>query len=197
MLCPFSTDIVPVKIESGECLYWSIMVYIQSIRRQVVLPYCCVVLEPDVVLLHHRYCSSQDWEWWVSILVDNGVYAVNQETSCHTVLLCSAWARCCAPSAPILFQSRLRVVSVYIGRQWRICSQSGDKLSYRVVVQYLSQMLCPFITDIVLAKIESDQCLYWSIMAYIESIRRQVVLLCCCAVLEPDVVPLHHRYCSP
>jgi hypothetical protein len=117
MLCPFSTDIVPPKIESGECLYWSIMVCMQSIRRQIVLPCCCGVLEPDVVLLQHRYCSPQDWEWWVSILIDNGVYAVEEKTNCLTVLLCSAWARCCAPSAPILFPPRSRVVSVYMKTQ--------------------------------------------------------------------------------
>jgi hypothetical protein len=39
----------------------------QSIGKQVVLPYCCAVLEPDVVPLHHRYCCPKDWEWWVSI----------------------------------------------------------------------------------------------------------------------------------
>jgi hypothetical protein len=71
MLCSFSTDFVVIKTESGECLYWSIMVY----------------------------------------------YAVEQKTSCVTVLLCSAWARCCAPSAPILFHSRFRVVSVYMKTQ--------------------------------------------------------------------------------
>jgi hypothetical protein len=160
MLCPCSTDIVIHKIESGECLYWSIMADMQSIRRQVVLPCCCVVLEPDVVPLHHRYCYPQDrewwvsilinnggyavdqkkvilpcfcvvlepdvvplhhryccgkdWEWWVSILIDNGRYEVHQKTSCLTVLLCSAWARCCAPSSPILFQWRLSVVNVYM-----------------------------------------------------------------------------------
>jgi hypothetical protein len=114
MLCPFSTDIVIPKIESSECLYWSIMVDMQSIRRQVVLPCCCAVLEPDVVPLQHRYCLTKDWEWWVSILIDNSGYAVDQKTSCLTVLLCSAWARCCAPSAPILFELRLSVVSVYM-----------------------------------------------------------------------------------
>jgi hypothetical protein len=98
MLCPFSTDIVPAKIERGECLYWSIMADMQSIRRQVVLPCCCVVLEPDVVPLQHRYCSREDRAWWVSILIDNGGYAVDQKTSCLTVLWCSAWARCCAQS---------------------------------------------------------------------------------------------------
>jgi hypothetical protein len=117
MLCPFSTDIVPVKIESVECLYWSIMVYMQSKRRQVILPCCCAVLQPDVVPLQHRYCSPKDWECWVSILINNGVYALEEKTSCLTVLLCSAWARCCAPSSPILFSERLRVLSVYIKTQ--------------------------------------------------------------------------------
>jgi hypothetical protein len=124
------------------------MVYMQSIKRQVVLPCCCAVLEPDVVPLHHRYCSRQEWAWWVSILIDNGV-----------------------------------------------CSRSKDKLCYSVVVQYLSQMLCPFSTDLVPLKIKSVECLYWSIMVCMQSIKRQVVLPCCCAVLEPDAVPLHHRYC--
>jgi hypothetical protein len=153
------------------------------------------VLESDVVPLHHRYCSRQDWEWWVSILIDNGVYAVDQKTSCLTVLLCSGWASCCAPSASILFPPRSSLVSVYINRYWYICNRSEDKMSYCVVVQYLSQMLCSFSTNIVRGKIESDECLYWSIMVYMQSIRRQVVLLCCCAVLEPDVVLLQHRYC--
>ncbi len=109
-------DIVYPKIEGGECLYWSIMVYTQSIRRQVVLPCCWAVLEPDVVPLQHRYSCSEDWEWWVSILIDNGVYAVNQKTSCLTVLLCNAWARCFTSSSPILFELRSSVVSVYIDR---------------------------------------------------------------------------------
>jgi hypothetical protein len=166
----------------------------QSIRRQVVLLCCCAVLEQDVVPLHYRYCWSEDWEWWVSILIGNGVYAVDQKTSCLTVLLRSAWARCCAPSALILFPKSSRVVSVYIDWQWCICSRSEDKLSYCVVVQCLSQMLCPFSTDIVLRKFESSECLYWSIIVYMQSIRRQVVLPCCCVVLEPDVVPRQHRY---
>ncbi len=116
MLCPFITDIVLAKIECGECLYWTIMVDMQLIRRQVVLPCCSVMLEPDVVLLQHRYCSGQDWVWWASILNDNGGYAVDEKTSCLTALFCNAWVRCCAPSAPILFHKRLSVVSVYIER---------------------------------------------------------------------------------
>jgi hypothetical protein len=114
MLCPFSTDIVWPKIKSGEYLYWSVMMDMQLIRRQVVLPCCCVVLEPDVVPLQHRSCYSQDWVWLVSILIDNGGYAVDQKTSCLTVLLYSAWARCCARSSPILFDQRVRVVNVYM-----------------------------------------------------------------------------------
>ncbi len=117
ILCPFSTDIVHAKIESGECLYWSIMVYMQSIRIEVMLPCYCAVLEPDVVLLQHQYCSTEEWEWWVSILIDNGRYAVDQNRSCLTVLLCSAWVRCRAPSAPISFDRKSRVVSVYMKTQ--------------------------------------------------------------------------------
>jgi hypothetical protein len=112
----WKVNIVRAKIERSECLYWSIMVDKQSIRRQVVLMCCCAVLELDVVTIHHRSCCTLDWEWWVSILIDNGGYAVDQKTSCLTLLLCSAWARCCAPAAPILFDQRLSVVSVYIER---------------------------------------------------------------------------------
>jgi hypothetical protein len=132
----------------------------QSIRRQVVLPYCSAMLEPDVVPLHRRYCYRQDWAWSVSIFNDNDGYAVDKKTSCLTVLLCNAWARCCAPSSPILFLQRSSVVSVYIERQWWICSRYVDKLSYRVVVQCFCQMLCPFSTDIVPHKIERGECLY-------------------------------------
>jgi hypothetical protein len=149
MLSPFSTDNVPVKIKSGECLYWSIMVCMQSIKREVLLPCCCAVLERDVVPLQHRYCSAEDWDGWGPILIDNGAYAVE------------------------------------------------DKLSYHVVAQCLSQMLSPFSSDSVRPKIESGECLYWSIMVYMHSIKRQVVLPCYCAVLEPDVVLVQHRYCSP
>jgi hypothetical protein len=53
----------------------------------------------------------------VSILTGNGVYAVEEKTSCVTVLLCSAWARCCTPSATIWFKLRLRVVNVYMKTQ--------------------------------------------------------------------------------
>jgi hypothetical protein len=116
MLCSCSTDIVGVKIESGKCLYWSIMVNMQSIKGRLVLPSCCAVLEPNIVPLDHRYCCSQDWEWWGSILINNGVYAVDQKTTCLTVLLCSTWARCFAPSAPTLFCPRLKVLNVYIDR---------------------------------------------------------------------------------
>jgi hypothetical protein len=164
MLYPFITDTVVDKIENGECLYWSIMMYTQSIKKQVVLPCCSATLEQDIVPLYHRYCSPQDWEWWVSILIDNNAYTVDQKTSCLTVFFWSTWARCCAPSALILFELRSRVVSVYIDRYWWICSRLGDKLSYRVVLQCLSQMLCPFITNIVPLQIESGECLYWSIL---------------------------------
>jgi hypothetical protein len=53
-MCPFSTDIVCGKIEYGECLYGTIVVDIQSIRRKVVLPRCSAMLEPDDVLLQDR-----------------------------------------------------------------------------------------------------------------------------------------------
>jgi hypothetical protein len=33
------------------------------------------------------------------------------------VLLCNAWARCCAPLASILFQQRLSVVNVFMNTQ--------------------------------------------------------------------------------
>jgi hypothetical protein len=62
----------------------------QSIRNQVVLLCCCAVLEPDVVPLYHQFCSSEDQEWSVSILNDNGVYVVDLKSSCLTLLLCSA-----------------------------------------------------------------------------------------------------------
>jgi hypothetical protein len=164
MLCSYSTDIVPWKIESGEFLFWSIMVYMQLIRRQVALPCCFAVLEPDVVLLQHQYCSHKDREQWVSILIGNGVYAIAEKKSCLTVFFFSAWARCCAPSSPILFDERWRVVSVYFDRSWWICHRWEDKLSYRIVVQCLSQMLCSYSTDMGPTKIESSECLYWSLM---------------------------------
>jgi hypothetical protein len=66
-----------------------------------------------VVQLENRYSCGGNREWWVSILIDNGVYAVDQKTSCLTVLLCSAWARCCALSSPILFDQRLQIRAVY------------------------------------------------------------------------------------
>ncbi len=66
------------------------MVCMQSIKRQVVLQCFCAVLEPDVVPLQHRYCLCQDRECLLSILIDNSVNAVEEKTSCVTVLLCSA-----------------------------------------------------------------------------------------------------------
>jgi hypothetical protein len=143
-----------------------------------------------VVLLEKRYCSSEDRVWWVSILIDNGIYALDQKSSCLTLLLCSTSARCCAPPSPILFTLRLRMVSAYIERYWCICSRSEDKLSYHIVLQCLCQMLCSFSTNFVVVKIEHGDCLYWSIMVYMQSIRNQVILPYCSTVLEPDVVPL-------
>jgi hypothetical protein len=124
--------------------YWCIM---QSSRRQVVLPCCCAVLQPDIVLLQHLFCCYQDRERWVSIMIDNGV----------------------------------------------LCGRTEDKLSYRVVVQRLSQMLCSFSIDIVATKIESGECLYWSITMYYAVEQKTsciTVLLCsawarCCAPSAP------------
>jgi hypothetical protein len=114
MLCPFSTDVVPEKIESSECLYWTIMVYMQLIKRQVVLPCCSAVLELDAVPLHHQSCFRQDREWWVSILIDISHYAVDQTKRCLTMFFCSIWATGCANLSPILLPERLRTVSVYM-----------------------------------------------------------------------------------
>ncbi len=83
-------------------------------RKKLVSPCCSVMPEPNVVLLHHRSCCSEEWAWWVSVLRYNGEYAVDRKGTCLTVLFCSAWARCCAPSAPILFDQRLRLASAYI-----------------------------------------------------------------------------------
>jgi hypothetical protein len=140
--------------------------------------------------VEHPYCFRKDREWWVSILINNGIYAVDQKTSCLTVLFRSAWARCCAPSAPILLSWRSRVVSVYIDRYWSLCSWSDEKLPYRVLLQCLSQMLCSFIIDLVVAKIESGECLHWRLIVDMQLIRRQVILPCSSAVLEPDAVLL-------
>ena len=46
----------------------------------------------------------------------NGSNEINEETSGVTVLLCSALARCSAPTAAILFNDRLSVVSVWMRR---------------------------------------------------------------------------------
>ncbi len=56
-------------------------------RKQVVLPYCSAMLEPDIVPLQHRYRSGQDRASLVSILNENSEYAVDKKTSCLTVLL--------------------------------------------------------------------------------------------------------------
>ncbi len=114
MLCPFITDMVPAKVERGECLYWRTAINMQSIRRQFVLPCCSAMLDPDVVPLHPRYGSHQGWTWWVSILNDSDEYVVDKKRICSTVLFSNAWARYCAPAAPISFQLRSSVMSVYI-----------------------------------------------------------------------------------
>ena len=74
MLCPLSTNIVVLKVESSECLYESIPEYIQFTKLPVVLPCCGTVLEPYVVLLQHQYYSAQDWDWWVPIWINSGVH---------------------------------------------------------------------------------------------------------------------------
>ncbi len=114
MLCPFSTNIVYAKMERGECLYRTIVVNMQWIRRQFVLRCCFAMLEPDVVPLHHRYYFPRDRACWVSISNDSGEYAVDKKTICPTVLFCNSWLRCCAPLAPILFTLRSSVVDIYI-----------------------------------------------------------------------------------
>jgi hypothetical protein len=132
MFYPFITDFVVLKIEVCECLYSNIMVNIQSIERELVLPYFSVMLEPDVVHLHHRYCSTQDWAWWVSVLKYHGEYEVERKRTCITVLFCNACARYCDPSAPISFSRRLSVVSVCIEISWWIYSRTKENLSYRI-----------------------------------------------------------------
>jgi hypothetical protein len=166
----------------------------QSMRRQFVLPCCSAMFGPDVVPLHHRYYFPQDRAWRVSISKDSGAYAVDKKTICPTVLFCNAWPRCCAPSSPILFSARSSVVSVYIEGQWWICSRWEDNLSYRVVLQCVTQILCPFITDIIFRKIECGECLYRRIVVNMQSIRRQFVLPCFSSMLGPDVVLLQHEY---
>jgi hypothetical protein len=114
MPCAFRTDIVKFKIESGECLYWCIMVTMISIRKKVLSPYCYAMLQPDIVHLHHGYRCPQDWEWWLPTLMYKGDYEIHYTKTCLTILLTSASARCRAPSSPIFFFWKLRVVSVYI-----------------------------------------------------------------------------------
>ena len=114
MLCPFKADIVLFKIEGDKSLYWSMIVNMESIRRQVVLLYCCAMLERDVLLLHHRFYLCQGQEWWASISVNNSMYTVTQAINRVTLLLCNASANCCAPAAWISLHARLRAVSVYI-----------------------------------------------------------------------------------
>jgi hypothetical protein len=133
ILCPFGTDPVVPKIQSGVCLYWCVMVTMECIGRKVLSPCCCAVLELDVVLLQHQYCCWKDREWWVSILMYNGDYGIYQKTSCLTLLWCSAWAKCCAPLSSIVFSRRFRVVSVYID-VWRWYGIDEKKSSLTVLL---------------------------------------------------------------
>jgi hypothetical protein len=142
------------------------------------------------------YCPLADWVRWVSILTNNGEYGINEQISSLTLLFCSAWARCCAPSSPILFPLRPSVMSVYIEEKYWRWNWLADNLYYCVIFQCSSEMLCTIITDIVPIKVECSQCLYSRTKLKIECIRKEVVLLCYFAVLQRDIVHLHHRYCS-
>ncbi len=172
MYYPTNTEIIALKIKRCECLYWTILVNKQSTRRQIVLPCCSAMLEPNVVPLRAEFRSCEDGAWWVSILNSNGESAVNKEKNCRTLLFCNAWARCCAPSWLIRFMWRSSVMSVYIERYWWISSRQEDKLSYCVILQCVSKMLCSFVTNFVPVKIERGKCLNWIAMLNLQWINR-------------------------
>lgn len=149
ILYTFSTDSILLKYESGQCLYSWKVICMQWIRRSVVSLYCSVMLERCALHLHPQFRCLQDQEWLVSMLIKRimRLYTVDQKISCITVLLCSALASSCAPSPRTLLFWRSRVVSVYNYQKYCMCSWSEETLSYCVLVQYLSEILCSFITD--------------------------------------------------
>jgi hypothetical protein len=134
MSYPFSADVVPTKIQRDECLCWMIIVDMWSIRRKVILPCYSVMHEPNVVLLQHRYRCTEDTVWWESMFKDNCRYVTDEERTCLTLLFCNAWARCFAPSEPILFVRRFKHVSVCNERQSIICDRWGENLFYHVTL---------------------------------------------------------------
>ena len=100
MLYTFNTDFVAFKNKSGECLYSLKVMCMEWITRSIVLLYCSVVLEQGALHLHHQFRCFQGREWLVSILINSNVTIYSgTENDLFTVLLCSALARCCAPSS--------------------------------------------------------------------------------------------------
>ena len=92
----------------SEGLVWwvSVMKHISGYvvdGRELLSPHCFVMHGLGVVPLHHRYCSRKDSVWWVSVMKHISGYVIDGERTSLTTLLCNAWARCCVPSAPILF----------------------------------------------------------------------------------------------
>jgi hypothetical protein len=138
MLCSFSTDIVVVKIQCGECLYYNIVVKMWLTRREVLLPHCFVMHEQDVVSLQHRYRSDQDSVWWVSVLKHISWYVIDEKRTLLTTLFCNAWAKLDSfGKSPLPIDSSVNVyTSFQIER--RIWETSAGKRFLRITIHLVN-----------------------------------------------------------
>jgi hypothetical protein len=104
--------------------------YGSSVRTvRVLLLYFVVRHSQDVVLLDYRFDCARGSMWWASI--ENRQWIVEWEIEqfgfCYTLFSCKAFARYCAPWAPIWLYQRFSAVSVYRKKvnQWLNLKKSG------------------------------------------------------------------------
>jgi hypothetical protein len=94
----------------------------------------------------------------VSVYVKRKQWKIRRRGRNVTLFCCRAVARCCAPLAPIWLPWSSSVVSVYVVRK-RMRDSMKRWERYIVLLYSSRKMLCSFITDLIVIKVECGECL--------------------------------------
>jgi hypothetical protein len=110
----FFSDCVPSKLKCCQCLYEKGTMQTWEKRMESYSPCYFAKHRIGSEHLYLRFYSMKDWVWSVSVWERKDENMTEKNRGILTVLFCKASARYWAPSVPILLDSRLSEVSVYM-----------------------------------------------------------------------------------
>ena len=151
--------------------------------------------QPNILLLHYPDGWYLDWDFWVSVYLDENATFTAHAAVNLTWLTLSASAIDFAPSAPSSLSYRLRILIVCIF-WWKYKLRIiWDNWSHLIDFERVSQIFCSFGIYTITSEVKIRKCL--SIMFHVMKSHWMIAFfsLDCWSELLPDTSRVQHLIC--